>query len=186
MIERLRKQVPYFIVLLIAGFLYYRATRIDFAAPGERIGPDVWPKAILILAMATCAYEIAKNLFFAGKHEVGGVLESIVEENPAGQVPSGQMQSPTYPWRLAVGAVLTIAYALAIDTLGFFLCTALFLAAFIRVGGYRRLGVTALLGVAGSLAFMFMFMKVVYVSLPLGIGVFERLSVLLMHAMGIR
>ena len=65
MIERLGKQVPYFIVLLIAGFLYYRATQIDFSAPGDRIGPDVWPKAVLVLAMAACAYEIAKNLLFA-------------------------------------------------------------------------------------------------------------------------
>ena len=97
MIERIRKQVPYLVVLLIAGFLYYRATQIDFVAPGERIGPDVWPKAILLLAMLTCAYEIAKNLFFAGKHEVGGVLESIVEENPAAQVAA--VPAPTYPWR---------------------------------------------------------------------------------------
>lgn len=184
MIERIRKQVPYLVVLLIAGFLYYRATQIDFLAPGERIGPDVWPKAILLLAIATCVYEIAKNLFFAGKHEVGGILESIVEENPAAQVAA--VPTPTYPWRLAAGVALTIAYAVAIVNLGFFLCTAVFLAAFIRVGGYRRLGITLALGVAGSLAFLFMFMKVVYVSLPLGTGIFERLSILLMRAMGIR
>jgi putative tricarboxylic transport membrane protein len=181
---RLQKQVPYFIVLLIAGFLYYRATRIDFVAPGERIGPDVWPKAILILAMLTCAYEIGKNLFFAGKREVGGILESIVGENPAAQGPA--VQAPSHPWRLAAGAGMTVVYALAIDKIGFFLCTALFLAAFIRVGGYRRIGSTLLLGVCGSLAFMFMFMKVVYVSLPIGTGAFESLSILLMRLMGIR
>lgn len=186
MTDRLQKQVPYFIVLLVAGFLYYRATQIDFAAPGERIGPDIWPKAILVLAMLTCVYEIAKNLFFAGSgREIGGVLESIVEETQGGQAPP-EAQSPSYPWRLTLGAGMTIAYAIAIDKLGFFLCTALFLAGFIRVGGYRRLGITILLAVAGSLAFMFMFMRVVYVSLPLGIGIFERLSILLMQAMGIR
>lgn len=183
MIERLAKQVPYFVVLLIAGFLYYRATQIDFAAPGGRIGPDVWPKAILLLAIATCVYEIAKNLLFAGgAREIGGVLESIAGSQPTAE----EAQAPSYPWRLAAGAALTIVYAVSIDNLGFFLCTAVFLAAFIRVGGYRRLGITVLLGVAGSLAFMFLFMKIVYVSLPLGTGIFERLSILLMHAMGIR
>lgn len=185
MIERLGKQVPYFVVLLIAGFLYYRATQIDFSAPGDRIGPDVWPRAILILAMATCAYEIAKNLIFSGaKHEIGGVLESIIEETPADQAPAEE--SASHPWRLVIGAGLTVAYALAIDKLGFFLCTALFLGAFIRVGGYRRIGITLLLGAAGSFAFMFMFMKVVYVSLPLGVGVFGQFSILLMRVMGIR
>lgn len=182
MIERLRKQVPYFVVLLIAGFLYYRATQIDFATPGGRIGPDVWPRAILLLAIATCVYEIAKNLLFGGAREVGGVLETIA----GGKAAEEAAPAPSYPWRLAAGAALTIAYAVAIDKLGFFLCTAVFLAAFIRVGGYRRTGVTIALGITGSLAFMFMFMKVVYVSLPLGTGIFERLSILLMHAMGIR
>ena len=187
MIERLGKQVPYFIVLLIAGFLYYRATQTDFSAPGDRIGPDVWPKAVLVLAMAACAYEIAKNLLYSGeKHEIGGVLESIIGEKPSDQPPAGQEQASSHPWRLAVGAGLTVVYALAIDKLGFFLCTALFLCAFIRVGGYRRTGITLLLGVAGSLAFMLMFMKVVYVSLPLGVGIFGQFSILLMRAMGIR
>lgn len=182
MIERIGKQVPYFVVLLVAGFLYYRATQIDFATPGGRIGPDVWPRAILLLAIATCVYEIAKNLLFGGAREVAGVLETIAGSNAAEE----EARAPSYPLRLASGAALTITYAVAIDKLGFFLCTAVFLAAFIRVGGYRRTGTTIALGVAGSLAFMFMFMKVVYVSLPLGTGVFERLSIFLMHAMGIR
>ena len=186
MIARLGKQVPYFVVLLVAGFLYYRATQIDFTAPEGRIGPDVWPRAILLLAIATCIYEIARNLLFAGKSgEVGGVLESIVGSQPA-QEEAATEETSSYPWRLVAGAALTISYAVLIDKIGFFLCTALFLAAFIRIGGYRRLGITLLLGFAGSLAFMFMFMKVVYVSLPLGTGMFERLSILLMHVLGIR
>ena len=69
---------------------------------------------------------------------------------------------------------------------GFFACTVLFLAGFTWIGGYRRLGVIAALSLAGSVAFMFMFMKVVYVSLPLGIGPFGHLSVLLMRVLGIR
>jgi putative tricarboxylic transport membrane protein len=184
-IERISRQVPYLVVLLVAGFLYYRATQIDFTAPGDRIGPDVWPKAILILAMATCAYEIVKNLVFSGaKREIGGVLESIIEETPA--APDGQTPAPLHPWRLAVGAGLTIAYALGVDKLGFFLCTALFLCAYIRIGGYRRTGITLLLGVAGSLAFTYTFMKVVYISLPLGVGVFGQFSILLIQLLGIR
>ena len=38
----------------------------------------------------------------------------------------------------------------------------------------------------GSLLFMFMFMKVVYVSLPLGHEPFSQVSFLLMRLMGIR
>ena len=66
------------------------------------------------------------------------------------------------------GIALTVLYVVLIETLGFFLCTFLYLAAFMWVGRYRRPGVILATSLIGSLAFMFMFMKVVYVSLPLG------------------
>ena len=188
MMDRLKNQVPYAIVLAISGYLYYRATQFDFAAPGGRIGPDVWPKAILILAMLTCAYEIVKNLFFAARNrEVTGVLESIIEEAPVDEEQAGEAMPPaSHPGLLLAGAILTVAYAALIGILGFFLCTVLFLAAFTWVGRYRRPGVIAATSLIGGLAFMFMFMKVVYVSLPLGVGPFGQVTVLLMQLMGIR
>jgi hypothetical protein len=44
----------------------------------------------------------------------------------------------------------------------------------------------ALVSVIGTLVLMFLFMKVVYVSLPLGSGIFETLSVKLIGLLGIR
>ena len=66
---------------------------------------------------------------------------------------------------------------LGLGYLGFFLATAVYLAAFMVVGRYRRAGVIAATSVLGSLAFMYVFMKIVYVSLPLGVGPFEQVSV---------
>lgn len=185
MIARLRAQIPYVIVFLLAGFLYYRATRIEFVAPGGRIGPDVWPRAILGLAMLTAVYEVIKNLiFYKGRHEIDGVLESIAEVTPV--EPPEQAPARSYSWPLVAGAGMTIAYAALIQTLGFYLSTVLFLAGFTWVGRYRRIGVILASSVLGGLVFMFIFMKVVYVSLPLGVGPFEQLSILLMRLMGIR
>jgi putative tricarboxylic transport membrane protein len=182
MMDRLKAQVPYVVVLMIAGFLYYRATQIDFVAPGERIGPDVWPKAILALAMLTCAYEIVKNLLFSkGRHDVAGVLESIIEAAPVEEAAHGRPLTGL----LIAGAGMTIAYAALIQTLGFFLCTVLFLAGFTWVGRYRRPFVILAASVSGGLVFMYVFMKVVYVSLPLGVGPFQQVSVQLMRIMGI-
>lgn len=189
MIDRLKAQVPYVVVLLIAGYLFYRTTLFGFDAPGGRIGPDVWPKAILGLMVLTCAYEIIKNLLFSdAKFQVRGVLESIVEQTPAEQIPVDDVQLPqerTYPHLLLLGAGMTVAYALLIDKLGFFLCTTLFLAGFSWAGRYRRPGVILASSLIGSLVFMFMFMKIVYVSLPLGTGPFEQISILLMKLMRI-
>ncbi len=191
MMDRLKAQVPYVVVLLISGYLFYRSTQFGFDAPGGRIGPDVWPKAILGLAMLTCAFEIVKNLLLSGgRHETPGVLESIVEEAPAEQTPvDDAQQSPAqrraFPHLLISGTVMTVAYAALIDTLGFFTCTVLFLAGFTWVGRYRRPGVILAASLIGGLVFMFVFMKIVYVSLPLGIGPFGQVSILLMKVMGI-
>ncbi len=182
----MRKIVPYAIVLAIAGALYYLAHQIDFAAPGGRIGPDVWPKAILLLAMAACAYEIIKNLIFSQEdRELKGVLESIIEEAPASDlVPEQEVKS--YPHLLLIGMAMTVAYVVLIETLGFFLCTLLYLAGFMLVGRYRRVGVVFATSLIGSLVFMFVFMKIVYVSLPLGREPFAQVSYLLMRLMGIK
>lgn len=191
MMNRLKAQVPYVVVLLISGYLFYRSTQFGFDAPGGRIGPDVWPKAILGLAMLTCVYEIARTLLFHdGRHEIPGVLEATVEEGPAEHTPVDEAQAPPAPQRafpqlLIFGTAMTVAYALLVDKLGFFVCTALFLAGFTWAGRYRRLRVIMATSLIGSFVFMFMFMKIVYVSLPLGVGPFERVSILLMKLMGI-
>ncbi|HEY2863386.1 MAG TPA: tripartite tricarboxylate transporter TctB family protein [Casimicrobiaceae bacterium] len=186
MLTRLRRTVPYVIVFAAAMVLFVLANRISFMAPGGRIGPDVWPKAMLALSMLTCAFQIAKILFFDETAEqVPGVLESIIEEAPAVEMVDTAPE-PSYPHLLIGGIVLTVAYVLLIERLGFFLCTFAYLAAFAWVGRYRRPLVVLVSSLVGSLLFMFVFMKVVYVSLPLGQEPFSQVTFLLMRLMGIR
>ena len=71
-------------------------------------------------------------------------------------------------------------------TLGFFSATVPYLAAFMALGGYRRWGVIAAVTVVGTLLLLFVFMKLVYVSLPIGRGPFAQVTLLLMQLMGIR
>jgi putative tricarboxylic transport membrane protein len=185
MTGRLRRTLPYLIVLIIAGILFLLANRIEFAAPGNRIGPDFWPKVILGLALVTCAFQIVKTLFFErAEEQVSGVLESILEETPAED--AEPEAAKTYPQLIIAGIALTIAYVVAIEWLGFFLCTFVYLAAFAWIGRYRRPGIVLVSSLVGSVFFMFMFMKVVYVSLPLGREPFMQVSLLLMRLLGIR
>ena len=81
---------------------------------------------------------------------------------------------------------LTAGYVIFIQKLGFFIATALYLALFIVLGGYRRWGVVAAVSVAGTLLLLFFFMKVVYVSLPIGQEPFSAVTLFLMQVMGIR
>jgi putative tricarboxylic transport membrane protein len=185
---RLRRALPYAIVLVLTAALFVLARRIEFAAPGGRIGPDFWPKAILGLAMLTCAYQIVKTLFFdAIGGEVGGVLGTIVDQAADRDAGDARDEPPaTYPRLIVAGIALTVAYVLLIEHLGFFLCTFAYLAAFTWIGRYRRPLVVLASSALGGLAFMFTFMKVVYVSLPLGQEPFSQVTFALMRLMGIR
>ena len=188
MAVRMNRILPYVIVLAIVSYLYFLAGRIDFVAPGGRIGPNFWPKVILGMATVTCVYEIVKNLFFArreGGGDLEGVLGSVLKDAPM-EAGTADPEEKTYPQLLWAGIAMTVLYVVVIQTLGFFLCTFLYLAAFMWVGRYRRLGVILVTSLIGSLVFMFMFMKVVYISLPLGTEPFAQVSFLLMRLLGIR
>ncbi|HSN21358.1 MAG TPA: tripartite tricarboxylate transporter TctB family protein [Usitatibacter sp.] len=173
---RLAELVPYAALLAGAAYLYHDAASFaGLGRPGQ-LGPDFWPKAVLILLMIVCGIEIVRRAL--------APAAAAVPAPEAGPQPQAE-EAQRHGHLLAGGIVLTILYVPGIAYLGFFLATALFLAAFMYVGRYRRARIVAAASVLGSLAFVFVFMKVVYVSLPLGAGPFRNLSAWIMAALGI-
>ena len=173
---RLRELVPYAAVLAAALFLYAKTGAFAAVARPGQLGPDAWPRAILALLAFVCVFEIARRSWSWR----GGRVEAAREA--AGSPPEARR----YPGLLVAGAAITVLYVPAVGVLGFFLCTVAYLAAFMWIGRYRRVPVIAACSVLGSLAFVFVFMKVVYVSLPLGVGPFRGLSTWLLAVLGIR
>ena len=168
---RVKPMLPYLALLAGAGFLYHHTE--TFAALGRpgQLGPDFWPRAVLVLLMLVCAFEVARLALAGGAARAAAAKPAQRAE---------EEEAPRYPWLLVAGIVLTILYVPGMELLGFFVATALYLAGFMLVGRYRRPGVIAASSVLGSLAFVFVFMKIVYVSLPLGVGPFLRVSTWLM------
>lgn len=205
--NRLRLAWPWVAMLVAALYLYRVAGHFAYAPrPGE-LGPDVWPRAILVLLIVVCALRMAGYLLGRGIDRSGAALErggataaagggvtatdDVVAAAGNGATAEAGAESAVesaarYPRLLIAGVALTILYVLTMGTLGFFLATALYLALFMLVGRYRRPVVIAVSSVVGSLAFVYVFMKIVYVSLPLGIGPFEQLSLALLAAFGVR
>lgn len=87
--------------------------------------------------------------------------------------------------RAALGIALIVGYLVGILFLGYILATALFLITFIYLGGQRKWYVVIPLGLVTSVVFAYVFLKVVYVALPSGVGVFDQLSVILYQLLGI-
>lgn len=173
---RLRAAVPYAAVFAAALYLYHDTAA--FAAMGRegQLSPAFWPRAVLGLLMLVCAWEVARAALFPRNARAATVAANEADDAP---------EPRRHGLRLAAGIALTAAYVPAMEALGFFIATAIYLAAFMVVGRYRRPFVVAAASIGGSLAFVFVFMKVVYVSLPLGMGPFRAFSASLLAALGI-
>ncbi|HYX65474.1 MAG TPA: tripartite tricarboxylate transporter TctB family protein, partial [Burkholderiales bacterium] len=172
---RLKAAAPYAALLVAAAYLFRDASHFAYSPrPGE-LGPDFWPKAVLILLMLACGWELLARI----------ASRSAAPRTPPATSGEAPAEAPRYPRLLAGGAAATLAYVLVLPLAGFFVSTALYLALFMRIGRYRRYGVIAATSLIGSLAFVFVFMRIVYVSLPLGVGPFQKLSLLILAVLGI-
>ena len=177
--SRITRALPYTVAGAAAGYLYYLAANFEFQARPGTLGPDFWPKLILALAIAVCAWQIVAILVFDVRAEMDDLLAEY-------EVDTTDMAPESHPGLLLAGMGTTLAYVALVPILGFFLCTALYLAAFMTIGLYRRWAVLAAVSVIGTLILMFIFMKLVYVSLPIGTPPFDEITLTLMRVMGIR
>jgi len=183
-LRRAGRAAPYAVLLGVAAYFFHLASSFEFVAPAGRIGPDAWPKIILGLLAAVCLYEIGRSFLGNAAGAASGLLQSLMAR--AADDADGVHIADRSPGLLLGGIAVTIAYVLVVDVIGFFVATALYLAAFMRVGRYRRYGVIALASVTGSLAFVVVFMRIVYVSLPPGVGPFRDLSFGLLALLGVK
>ena len=176
--RKLKLAFPHGVMLAASVLLYWAATLIDVDT-GGRIGPAVWPKTIIVIMGLLCAYEVVKRLASETPGELAAVVFPALDEGEA------KKAVPEQPRKLLGGIALIAAYVIAVPWLGFFVTTVLFLAVFPWVAGLRRPVLAAVLGLAGGLALMVVFMRIAYISLPFGEGPFRALSLALLRMIGV-
>ncbi len=177
---KLRAALPYAAVMAVAAFLFVDSTAFAGLGREGNLGPAFWPRAVLVLLMIVCALEMLRVVFFYKPETAAPVPHS------AAPLPNADDEDGVrYPALLFAGIFITVLYVPAIELLGFFLATIIYLAAFMWLGRYRRPVAIAITSVAGTIAFVYVFMKIVYVSLPLGEGPFRQLSAWVLAALGV-
>jgi putative tricarboxylic transport membrane protein len=139
------------------------------SAAGE-LGPNFWPQVWLGALLVLSALDFLAELRKARAPAPAATAQARPHEN----------------LRLVVVGTLAIAgYALAMTLIGFALATAIFLAAFAALGGYRNMPVLLAVAVLSTIALLYLFVVVVYISLPLGAGPFVEMNVGLYRLLGI-
>jgi putative tricarboxylic transport membrane protein len=177
-VEKLKKVVPYVLILLVSLYFYCLAGQFRFSAKPGNLGPDFWPKLLLGLTMAACLYEIIKTAFFLKMASPKEATEDNSEKT--------QSKKKTYPGLLVIGIVMTVAYAYFVTKLGFIICTFLYFVLFMIVGRYRKIWAILANSVIGTLVLVVIFMKVAYVSLPLGQEPFSGVTFFVLRMLGIK
>ena len=171
----MRRILPHAVLLAATVLLWVAARRIETGS-GGRVGPDLWPKAVLGFMALLCIYEIARRLLTRDSEGAAGLVKM-----DAGVVEPRRL----HPRMLAAGIALIAGYVIAVPWVGFFAATTAFLASFIWAGGFRRPLAVAVVSLGGSLTLVVMFMRIAYISLPLGEGPFRALSLALLRLLGV-
>lgn len=182
-LSRLKPFAPYLLVLGGAAYFYSLANRFTYDAQPGRLGPDGWPKLLLICLMAVCVFEIARRaLVMAGALSEARKALDVTEEAGAEDLPD----EPAHPAAVLAAVVLTGLYLLLFDTVGFFLSTFLYTCTLMWIGKFRHVVWNPVVGFAFTFAFMFAFMRIIFVDLPIGVEPFSQVSTTLMRLMGVR
>jgi putative tricarboxylic transport membrane protein len=169
--------VPYALVFCVAVFLLYRAENFEFTATADQIGPDSWPKLVLYMIMATSAFEGIRRLLTGRSNRPGPRVAPVVET---------PFERERADMRIVLAAVAaSIIYLALFEIVGFFFDTLVFVLALIWIGKFRRFWTALAISTVTTLLFMLVFMRVIFVALPIGIGPFQWLSTSLMRFLGV-
>jgi putative tricarboxylic transport membrane protein len=171
---RLRRSAAYAVILCCAAYLYYLTQHFQFEFVPGRVGPDAWPKIVLVLLLATCIWQIARILIFGAAPTASADDELPLVEGEGDY---------THLALLAIG--VTVIYAFLLPTLGFLVATVLYIAGVTYVGRYRRFWPLVATSIIAPIVLVFVFMKIVYVALPLGVGPFKTLTLALLKVLGV-
>ena len=171
-----RELVPDLAILLAAAYLFYVAGNFEYQERPGQLGPQFWPRMAAVGLAAAVLVRIVQTIRDRNRPivRVKGEFDEYEQTEAEVHWPS-----------LGLALGLVVGYVSATMFLGYMISTALFLGLFIWFGGQRKWYVT-LVAAAGGLLFSFIFVGVVYVSLPTGVGIFDTITVEIYRLLGIQ
>jgi putative tricarboxylic transport membrane protein len=168
--SRLSQLKGIFLIFFGALYFFILAGRGEEIQISGQLGPFFWPRTVLILLMISCGIKALEIL-------------------PARQTRSESGRNDPLPAVNAVKLAALIALVLgavaAMDILGFLLSNFLFLLSFLYLNGLRKKASLLLLASGGTVFLLYLFVKVVYLPLPRGLGVFGDATIFLYRLLGL-
>jgi hypothetical protein len=151
------------LIFIAAIYFYVLAGSMDENPIPGQVGPIFWPRAILILLMASCVLKALESYLAFGK----GIADIGGESAPPDISVS----------KLIAMIILVLAVVPGMEILGFALANFIFLILFIRIAGMRKLPSLIVTSLLGTIFLLYLFGKVVYLPLPKGDWIFNDLTI---------
>jgi len=151
------------ITFAVAGILFYVARTFPQLKFADRVGPAFWPKTILFTVIVLSGSLFLKNVIMGLRREKFGQEEVPVPEKEGAK-------------RLIMAIVLSIIYGFSVTYGGFLLSIFLFQVLFLLILKVKRLLVLALFPLSLTVILYIIFIKVLYIPLPRGVGIFLTFS----------
>jgi hypothetical protein len=174
----LAEVVPEIALLIGAVYFFYLAGRFGGGGQTEpgQLGPGFWPR----MAATGLAIALVARIF----QTIRARNRPIVKIRSA--FPEEEDEDVEVDWpRVGIAMGLVIGYVLGTMFIGYLFATAAFLTTFIWIGGQRR-WYAPLIAIVGSLISAYVFIGIVYVALPTGVGIFDTVTVRIYELLGIQ
>jgi putative tricarboxylic transport membrane protein len=150
----------------VSIYLYYVAGTFRKVATYARIGPEFWPRAILLLI-----------IFLSGILLIRSITSSIKSQKASApeNVSKGIAQEP---YRFLLVILVSFGYAFGMGIIGFILSTILFQMVFLYLLKVKRFLSIVLISLLNTAILYIMFIRVLNMILPAGTGLFRTFSLL--------
>ncbi len=151
------------VTFAVAWVLFYVATTFPQLKFADRVGPAFWPKTILLAIIVLSGFLFLKNVIAGLRANKFGRGEVAVLEKEG-----------TKGLIVAIG--LSIVYGFSVPYSGFLLSIFLFQVFFLLILKVKKVLVLVLFPLSLTVTLYIIFIKVLYIPLPRGVGFFLTLS----------
>ena len=151
-------------IAVISIYLYKIAG--TYATEGQQFGADFWPKAILLGLILISVWKVIDFCLTGYKFRAKRIL---IEKGLNWQ--NKTVKEFAKPFFAVFG------YLLAINYIGFFMANLLFLPLIMYVSNLKNKFGLIIFPIVSSLLTMVIFVKYLYISFPLGVGIFHEINV---------
>ena len=146
----------------VSLFLYYVAGTFKKFAPYAKLGPEFWPKGILLLLILLSGILLIKD------------ITSVIKPQGASPLEKPPQKSERYRFVLVI--LLSFAYAFGMGIFGFLISTVAFQFIFLYLLKVKRIVPILLVSLLNTAMLYVLFIVVLNMLLPTGVGIFRAIS----------